>query len=66
MKVIRMGALASAVGAVLWAQQFKLNLDHLAAKYLSDAAGYWRIAERNDAVLPESLSEAREIEIPGR
>jgi len=32
MKVIRMGALASAVGAVLWAQQFKLNLDHLAAK----------------------------------
>src|SRR2546429_7641659 len=32
MKVIRMGALACAVGAVLWAQQFKLNLDHLAAK----------------------------------
>lgn len=42
------------------------RLDHLAAKYLSDPAGYWRIAERNGVVLPESLSEAREIEIPGR
>jgi hypothetical protein len=52
--------------------------DHLAAKYLSDPAGYWRIAERNDVMFPESLGApplgtpagsangARELEIPGR
>lgn len=40
------------------------RLDHLAAKYLSDPAGYWRIAERNDVMVPEALTEAREIEIP--
>lgn len=41
------------------------RLDHLAAKYLKDPAGYWRIAERNDVMLPEALSEADEIDIPG-
>jgi hypothetical protein len=40
------------------------RLDHLAAHYLDDPAGFWRIAERNDAMLPEALSEAPEIEIP--
>lgn len=40
------------------------RLDLLAAKYLNDPAGYWRIAEQNDVMLPEALSEAREIEIP--
>jgi hypothetical protein len=38
--------------------------DHLAAKYLNDPAGYWRIAEQNDVMLPEALTEKREIEIP--
>jgi hypothetical protein len=38
--------------------------DLLAAKYLNDPAGYWRIAEQNDAMLPEALTEMREIEIP--
>jgi hypothetical protein len=38
--------------------------DLLAAKYLDDPAGYWRIAEQNDAMLPEALTEKREIEIP--
>ncbi len=42
------------------------RLDHLAARYLDDAAGYWRIAERNDVMLPDALSEVREIEIPQR
>ena len=42
------------------------RLDHLAAKYVADPAGYWRIAEQNDAMLPETLTEAREVEIPGR
>lgn len=40
--------------------------DHLAAKYLGDAAGYWRLAEQNDALLPETLTEQRDIEIPTR
>jgi hypothetical protein len=31
-RAIRMAALACAAGAILWAQQFKFNLDHLAAK----------------------------------
>jgi hypothetical protein len=40
------------------------RLDHLAANYLSDPAGFWRICELNDAMLPEALSEVREIAIP--
>jgi len=40
------------------------RMDHLAAKYLNDPAGYWRIAEQNDVMLPEALIEKREIEIP--
>ena len=40
------------------------RLDHLATKYLSNPAGYWRIAERNDVMFAEALSEASEIEIP--
>jgi len=40
------------------------RLDHLAARYLDDPAGFWRICEMNDVMLPEALSEVREIEIP--
>ena len=40
--------------------------DLLAAKYLNDPAGYWRIAEQNNVMLPEALTEAREIEIPAK
>ena len=40
------------------------RLDLLAAQYLNDPAGYWRIAEQNRVMLPEALTEAREIEIP--
>ena len=40
------------------------RLDLLASKYLDDAAGYWRIAEENDVMLAEALTEAQEIEIP--
>ena len=42
------------------------RIDHLAAKYVNDPAGFWRIAERNDAMLPDALAMAREIEIPVR
>lgn len=38
--------------------------DLLAALYVNDPAGYWRIAEQNDVMLPEALTEKREIEIP--
>lgn len=40
--------------------------DHLAARYLNNAAGFWRIAEANDAMLPEALSEQPEIAIPNK
>jgi len=42
------------------------RLDYLAALYLSDPAAFWRICERNEVMLPEALTEAPEIEIPGR
>ena len=40
------------------------RLDHLANFYLQDPHGYWRIAELNDAMLPEALTEADVLEIP--
>ena len=40
------------------------RLDHLAAKYLGDPAGFWRICELNDVMHAEVLTEAREVEIP--
>jgi hypothetical protein len=42
------------------------RLDHLAQKYLTNAAGFWRICELNDVMLAEALTEAREIAIPIR
>jgi len=40
------------------------RIDHLAWKYLDDGAGFWRICELNDVMLPEALTEAREVVIP--
>jgi len=40
------------------------RLDHLAAGYLKDANGFWRIAVVNGAVLPDSLLERELVEIP--
>ena len=42
------------------------HVDHLAAQYCNDQAGSWRIAEANDVMLTESLSEASEIAIPNK
>jgi hypothetical protein len=42
------------------------TLDHYAARYLANADGYWRIAELNDVMYAEQLSEADEIAIPVR
>ena len=38
--------------------------DHLATLYLSDPAGFWRLAEMNDAMTAEVLSELRGVDIP--
>ena len=40
------------------------RLDHLANFYLEDPAGYWRLCEHNDVMLPEALTEALEVRIP--
>jgi hypothetical protein len=40
------------------------RLDHLAFHYLNDPAGYWRICELADVMLPDALAEARDIPIP--
>jgi hypothetical protein len=42
------------------------RLDHLAAHYLDDPEGYWRIAELNDAMSPDVLALARVVKIPTR
>jgi hypothetical protein len=42
------------------------RVDHLAGRYLNNAAGFWRIDYLNDAMLPEALSERAEIAIPNK
>lgn len=38
--------------------------DHLATLYVADPAGYWRLAEMNDAMTAEVLAELRQLDIP--
>jgi hypothetical protein len=40
------------------------RLDHLANFYLQDPNGFWRIAEFNDAMLPDALAETDIVKIP--
>ena len=40
------------------------RIDHLAARYTADDTGFWRIADANDAMLPESIAEKEIITIP--
>ena len=40
------------------------TLDQLANGYLADPHGYWRIAELNDAIVPDALEERETLEIP--
>lgn len=42
------------------------RLDHLAARYLNDPEGFWRIAELNDAMSPDVLADAPIVKIPTR
>ncbi len=41
------------------------RLDHLAARYLADPAGFWRICDAAGVMVPEALADAREVPIPG-
>jgi hypothetical protein len=40
------------------------SLDQLAAGYLGDPHAYWRIAEVNDAVIPDAIAELDLVDIP--
>jgi hypothetical protein len=40
------------------------RLDHLAAFYLQDPLGYWRLCAANGVMLPEALSERDMLDIP--
>ena len=40
------------------------KLDHLAARYMNDPHGYWRIAAMNDAMTADAANELPEIAIP--
>ena len=40
------------------------RLDQLAYHYLADPAGFWRICELADVMLPDALAESRDIPIP--
>jgi len=40
------------------------RLDRLAAKYLDDPMGYWRIATLNDAATPDAAADQPLIKIP--
>jgi hypothetical protein len=42
------------------------RLDHLASHYLDDPAGYWRLCELADAMLPDALAEVRDVPIPAK
>ena len=40
------------------------RLDRLAAHYLDDGAGFWRIARMNDAINPDAAAEIPLVKIP--
>ena len=42
------------------------RMDHLAYKYLKDANASWKIAEMNEVMLAETLSEQAQISIPNK
>jgi hypothetical protein len=42
------------------------RLDHLANHYLADPNGFWRLAEVNDAILPDAVLVRDTIKIPSK
>jgi hypothetical protein len=42
------------------------RLDHLANHYLNNPAGFWRVAEMNDAMTAEAALDSTLVKIPTR
>jgi len=65
-KVLALTAADKPVQTLLGEHQLKQGqrLDHLANFYVEDPNGFWRIAELNDAMLPDQLAETSVIKIP--
>ncbi|MBK9124070.1 MAG: hypothetical protein IPM16_13275 [Chloroflexi bacterium] len=42
------------------------RIEYLAARYIGDPDGFWRICFLNNAMFAEQLSEAAEVAIPGK
>lgn len=42
------------------------RLDHLASHYLADPAGFWRVAEINDAMTAEAALDTPLVRIPAK
>jgi hypothetical protein len=40
------------------------RLDHIAAHYLTDPTGFWRLCDANDAVVPDALAAAELVGVP--
>jgi len=40
------------------------RLDHIASHYLNDPAGFWRLCDANDAVVPDALAAEPLVGIP--
>jgi hypothetical protein len=40
------------------------RIDHIAYKYLNDPNGYWRIAEMNNVMTAETLTEWQQVAVP--
>jgi hypothetical protein len=40
------------------------RLDHIAARYLSDATAFWRLCDVNDVVVPDALAAHDLVGIP--
>jgi len=40
------------------------RLDHIAARFLADATGFWRICDANGAVSPDALAASDLVGVP--
>lgn len=45
-------------------RQEEQRLDHIANHYLADPAGFWRLCDANDAVVPDALAVHPLVGIP--
>jgi hypothetical protein len=40
------------------------RLDHIASHYLNDPAGFWRLCDANNAMVPDALAARRQVGVP--